>query len=462
VRRISRYLIVLMLLASAAPAEAKVGTLTQLHGKAGCVAQPDAPGLVKEECTVARLERSRSAELAVSPDHRNLYVAGSDSISVFRINHGRLHQLRGRSGCVISTSIANALGCKRVQALGGPADVAVSPDGRNVYVASFYDPYAAGAVLVFDRNVKGGAVRLEGTAAARGVDSVITRLLVSSDGRTLYVASHDARNGIVGRGSVAVFARKRDGGLTQLAGPAGCLNTDGFDGCTRARGLQSTCCQMALSPDMRNLYLSSSNVTQDYSSGTRTATPALTAFTRSPFDGGLTQLAGTAGCVNTDGSDGCAAVALLGDRPLNEAAAPIISPNGRNLYLAHSSSSLGMTGPCGGADSFVALFDRDPGSGVLGPLRQDLPTCGSAELMSPDGRSMYATGGESGWTLSALSRNRTTGVLAAAGCMGHRASGCRDLRHVKAPEALASDGKRYVYVVSNDVAEGTTIGVFRR
>jgi hypothetical protein len=41
--------------------------LVQLPGKAGCVAQPTAPSAVKEECSVARLDRSSFSALAVSP-----------------------------------------------------------------------------------------------------------------------------------------------------------------------------------------------------------------------------------------------------------------------------------------------------------------------------------------------------------------------------------------------------------
>src|SRR5436305_4807687 len=100
--------------------------------------------------------------------------------------------------------------------------------------------------------------------------------------------------------------------------------------------------------------------------------------------------------------------------------------------------------------------------GALGPLQQDLSTCGAAVVMSSDGRSLYTSSGDFGSTVGTLARNRTTGLLTRAGCVGHQSRGCRQVRHVNAPDALAIDGNRYVYVLSNDPVEGSTIGVFRR
>jgi DNA-binding beta-propeller fold protein YncE len=432
--------------------------LKQLPGKAGCVAQASAPPAVKETCSVARLGRSSFPVLAVSPDHRNLYLEAGGTVSVFRIERGHLHQLRGKAGCVSGTG---ALGCARVPQLSSAVALTVSPDGRNVYVSIFNSPSVPGNVLTFARNAHTGALRLErcigACTGARGVFDYVDELLVSHDGHTMYVASTAGHQGSAVRGGVAAFTRGSDGNLTRLAG---CVSSDGFDGCTRAQGLGTTCCGMVLSPDSQSLYVTSSDAEPWHSAS---ATFALSAFSLSAVDGGLTQLAGTAACINRDGNDGCAAASVLGNPPVNETGAPMISPNGHNLYLAHSSLITPFTsGPCGSDDNFVALFDRDPVSGALGPLRQDLPTCGSASLMSPDGRSLFAMGGEFGWTMSALARDRSTGLLAAAGCLGHRAPGCPALRHVNTPEAVAIDGNHYVYVASNDVDERETIGVFRR
>jgi DNA-binding beta-propeller fold protein YncE len=257
-----------------------------------------------------------------------------------------------------------------------------------------------------------------------------------------------------------VFARARNGRLSQLPGAAGCLNADGSGGCTLARGLLPECCDVAISPNSRNVYLSSS---RNFPSATpQTARFGLAAFSRDTASGALTQLAGTAGCLNADGTGGCTTVAFKGAAPDSRAGAVLISSGGRDVYLAHA-SSFGEAASCGGADHFVALFRRDQASGALGPIAQDRATCGSAALISRDGRSVYASSGDFGNVVSVLSRNRQSGLLAGAGCIGHDAKGCRPTRHVSAPDAIAmTPGGSYVYVVSNDPVEGSTIGVFRR
>ena len=79
-----------------------------------------------------------SSALAMSPDGRNVYVASSRSnaIAVFRrdARTGALTQRRGAAGCI---SDGGASGCARAIGLLGPNSVAVSPDGRNVYATAF-------------------------------------------------------------------------------------------------------------------------------------------------------------------------------------------------------------------------------------------------------------------------------------------------------------------------------------
>jgi DNA-binding beta-propeller fold protein YncE len=95
-----------------------------------------------------------SAGIAVSPDGRSLYVTSlpDDAVAVFRRAwpSGSLGQDPGASGCASSTVV----GCTDTFALGGAWGVAVSPDGRNVYVAALEDD----AVVVFDRAPATGAI----------------------------------------------------------------------------------------------------------------------------------------------------------------------------------------------------------------------------------------------------------------------------------------------------------------
>jgi DNA-binding beta-propeller fold protein YncE len=457
--------LVLLLMAFAllptAAASAKVGAVTQLHGKGGCVARQNDTGAVRKACTVARFAGVEMDGVAVSPDGRNLYVTSiGGALAVFRIHHGRLRELAGRAACFSATGSS---GCTRVPQLSHSGQVTVSPDGRTVYVGAANRKAVFGGVVIFARARKTGALHKVGCVGenaaggcikARSLLTSVDGLTVSPDGRSIYVGSNSADPGGAHSGAVAVFARARNGKLSQLPGAAGCLNADGSGGCTVARELLPQCCDIAISPNSRNVYLSSSRI--------QTGAFGLAAFSRNTASGALSQLTGTAGCLNADGTGGCTTVGFKGAAPDSRAGAVLISPNGRDVYLAHA-SSFGEAASCGGADNFVALFGRDRTSGALGPIAQDRATCGSAALISRDGRSVYASSGDFGSVVSAFSRDRRSGLLAGAGCIGHDAPGCRPTRHVSAPDAIAmTPGGSYVYVVSNDPVEGSTIGVFRR
>ena len=111
----------------------------------------------ERSCRVYTRASGKSARgVAVSPDGRHTYVASSDSnaVSVFARNRrsGALRQPSGERGCV---SFKGSGSCAFTRALGRPIAVAVSRDGRNVYVA------AAGsdALAAFARNRRTGALR---------------------------------------------------------------------------------------------------------------------------------------------------------------------------------------------------------------------------------------------------------------------------------------------------------------
>ena len=146
----------------------KNGTLHQLPGKAGCVSatgeSEDGPGT----CTRTR-ETDDTSNVHLTPDQKYLYASNYDEpphsgIAIFKrgARSGRLHQLKGRNGCITDDGTTAQSGTKVVCAkspnLGEPWDVA-TPDNRFAYVPAAYGP---DLVQAFERNAKGGLVPLTG------------------------------------------------------------------------------------------------------------------------------------------------------------------------------------------------------------------------------------------------------------------------------------------------------------
>jgi DNA-binding beta-propeller fold protein YncE len=264
--------------------------------------------------------------LALSPDGRNVYVAAGASVVVLdRDRRGRLTRAKGYGDCRTART-----GCPAARGVVDAGGIALSADGRSLYVTS------EGGVAAFARNGRTGALRqlagqagciapsaTQGCEAGRAVGGsdlsaasngtiAARRIVVSRDGARVYAASNEG---------IAVFARSPvDGSLRQLAGSGGCVAPDVASGCAPARTLRGVGA-IALSPDGGTLYAT-----------TRSRSVAVLA--RDATTGGLVQPAGADGCVNATGADGCMTAPTMA-RPF----ALAVSPDGRQVYVGS------LTGP---------------------------------------------------------------------------------------------------------------------
>jgi DNA-binding beta-propeller fold protein YncE len=423
----SRLLItaVLVALAGAAPAAAKpapVGALTQLRGADGCIV---GSGSHARHCATARALAGPGAlvgshAIAVSPDGRNVYVAAAnaDAIVVFTRDPrtGRLSQPAGTAGCI---AVGGADGCATATGLVSPNAVEISPDGRTVYATSRAD----NAVVAFARDGATGA--LAQVACVSGTDPACTpgsglggadTVAVSPDGTSVYVGAFDGN-------AVAVFARDAGTGtLTQTS----CLAADGAGGCTPVAGLVGVE-GITVSPDGTNVYAAGAlaNTLVTFS---RTTTGALTAT----------------GCTATGGSGCTPARSLSGTNDI------VVSPDGSTLYTTAAFSNA-MDIFARGAGG--ALTQEAPAAGCIAALPAAGCSLGRAIRLpeglaiSPDGRTVYIASVNGALAVFDTTRRQLSGR---AGCLTTKPTrGCTRARALLGASSVAvSPDGRFVYAAS--------------
>jgi DNA-binding beta-propeller fold protein YncE len=312
--------------------------LTQKPGPIGCVTETSLGGQCEDGAGLVG-----PSALAVSPDGKNVYSTDEawDSVVTLTRNpgDGTLRPVGDPSGCLSSTS-SYYPECADGRRLGGASDLAVSPDGKNVYVAA----PDSDAVVVLDRDPEDGRLTQssgnDGCVAAAGVSGcqegrVIdepTSVVVSPDGKNVYVGSEGPGGGI------AIFKRDENtGDLSQESSAAGCVNATGTecaDGLAEMVGLQT----LAISPDGHTLYALSP--TRD----------AVTLYSRDPETGALEPESAPTGCIAGAPVDGCAVAIGLGEPT---ALAFSSAGEGENAYLASERRDAILT------------FDRNPATGAL-------------------------------------------------------------------------------------------------
>jgi DNA-binding beta-propeller fold protein YncE len=434
--------------------KAQPGTLTQLAGKHGCLVDRSAKA---GTCGQARALNGAgpfmgSRAIAISPDGKNVYVASaqSDAIAIFTRDRqtGVLRQAKKAAGCVAAK---RAYGCAGAIGLDEPNSVAISPNGRNVYATS----RAGNSVTAFVRNPKTGALRqlpppLAGCISGLPIPGCASGLaLVTPD---VVIISPDGNNVYVGSffgNSVAAFARNpATGALTQLAGIAACI-AEATTGCTTGIALNSVE-GLAISPNGASVYAATA------------LSNAVVTLSRDPSTGALAQAGDGSGCIVESALTGCTV-----GRQLSGANAVAVSPDGDGVYVtslfSNSVTSFDRNGSTG------ALTQLEGTGGCLIYLRSAGCSFGRALFapeglaFSPNGKNAYAAAFKTG-AIAVLNRGKAGSVAqkpGAAGCLAPRSlSGCTPARALKGVSSivLSPDG-RYLY---STAFESDAVGIFRR
>jgi 6-phosphogluconolactonase (cycloisomerase 2 family) len=308
---------------------------------------------------------------------------------------GQLVQLSGPGACV-SQLVTDGI-CAEARALNGPDALAVSPDGRSVYVASSgVAPNVAGnsgSIAGFARDAATGRIAQpagaagcvgdldDGCGEARGIE-VTSAVAVSGDGRSVYATGF-------GSDAVAVFARSPNGSLTQLAGAGGCVAAGESEGCAVGPGLRGAA-DLAIAGGGANVYVASFR------------SNAIASFARDTRTGRLRQLAGDAACIaeqESEREDGESTVveSCRPGKALTGATTVTTSPDGRSVYvLARDAIATFRRAPGGGLTQLpgsISAFRRDSSSGALSPMAALASSAldGVAGLtITPGGDGLYA------------------------------------------------------------------------
>jgi DNA-binding beta-propeller fold protein YncE len=369
----------MVLLAATAVALAVTGDLTQPAGTAGCVSETGSG-----PCADGHGLRGPSG-VAVSPDGKSVYVTsfggGTDDLARFNrdTTTGAITQPAGNAGCVSETGSGP---CANGHGLDGPNSVAVSPDGNSIYVVSFDGQ----AVARFNRNTATGAITQPAGAAGcvsetgsgpcadgHGLKEPAS-VALSPNGRSVYVSSLGASN------AVARFNRnKTTGAIAQPAGTAGCVSETGSGPCADGHGLKSLY-SVAVSPDGKSVYAASF------------LGNAVARFNRNTTTGAISQPAGAAGCVSETGAGPCA-----NGHGLNGPISVAVSADGKSVYAASAlvnavarlnrgTTAGGITQPAGtdGCVSETGAGSCADGHGLNNP---------ASVAISPDGTSVYVASG---------------------------------------------------------------------
>ncbi|MFL5803424.1 MAG: beta-propeller fold lactonase family protein [Roseiflexaceae bacterium] len=285
--------------------------------------------------------------VAISPDGKNLYVVSqtSDTLQVFARD-----PLTGQLGTNPIQEIQDHT------QLDGAIRVYVSPDGKNVYVTT----YNANRILAYARNQTSGLLTLlDSVADCTGVGCLTTQLaspygvVISPDGQYLYVSS-------IYDNAITIFKRDTDGGLR---GPVNPL----YVGAYTHAGLGFVY-DLALSSDGVYLYAASYD----------NSPSSIMVLKRNAIDGTLSYV----DTVDSNQVAGLGGVFRLA-----------ISPDGAQIYSGsfdNDAVTAFQRNPASGKLTHIATY-TDGGLDAIGQTIDGLDAATSVAF-SPDGAVVYASG----------------------------------------------------------------------
>ena len=370
-----------------------------------------------------------AAGVAVSPDGKSVYVVSESSDSIAHFFRDRASGRLAYDGCLNndgSTGCGDLPGAPLASASG----VAVSPDGKSVYVTG----WGSDTVAHFFRSGPDGQIAYDGCLGNDGSNGCADMpgapfngprgVTVSPDGKSVYVASY------------------ANGSLTHLlrSGPDGQIV---FDSCVQNYGTQSCidvpgaplsgARSVAVSPDGKSVYVAS------------TISGAVSHL----FRAGDTGKVAWDGCLSDTGSNNCA---NLPGEPLKGANAVAASPDGKSVYASGSSAVAHFfrSGPDGQIAYDGCLNNNGSESCADVPGTPFGTSWGIAA--SADGRSVYVASSERA-SVAHMLRSGPDGQIVWDGCLANSTSGgCGDIPFAPMnganAVAVSPDGKS-VYVVSN-------------
>jgi DNA-binding beta-propeller fold protein YncE len=432
-----------------------LGSLVQLPGRAGCLVDGS-----KAAGSCARVRALNgpgpflgSHALAISPDGRNVYVASSPSnaIAIFTRNArtGGLTQRSGTAGCI---ALLGRGGCAKAIALGAPNSVAVSADGKNVYATSL----AANAVVSFRRNPSTGALAQLGNATGCVANVPTTGCTTGRalDGPDVVTVSPDGTSvyaGAFAGSAIAVFSRNpATGALAQAADATGCVVATPVAGCSTGTALGNPE-GLVVSPNGSNVYVAAPG------------SNALDTLTRNTSTGALMQATDGTGCVVDVALTGCTT-----GRQLAGADAVAISPNGATVYvtsaLSNTVTTFAVAAPGGQLTQLSGTSACVVNLLAVGCSLGRTLSDPEGLAVSPDGANVYAAAFQSN-ALDVFNRNSSSGAVIqkprAPGCLiGAATPTCiRGRALLQASSVVVSPDGKNVYSAA---FKSNAVGIFTR